>query len=641
MPEIINPNLVCMGCMQPLRKEQGVCAHCGANNATFRNTVEQLPVRTVLVGKYLVGKALGQGGFGVTYLGWELNLDMKLAIKEYYPSSCVSRQGIGLPGVTPYSGESTEFFRRGKERFIEEARTLAKLTNLRGVVEVRDFFLANNTAYIVMEFVDGKTLKALMAERGDKLSFAEALRMLRPLISDMGKIHEMGIIHRDVSPDNIMIRPNGEAVLVDFGAARAYMGDQPLSAYSMSVKNGYAPLEQYQNGKQGPWTDVYAMAATLYQLATGALPVSALERLTQNTPLKTPSSLGASITPTQERALMDALALEPEKRIQNMQSFYDRLYARSEEDLSGDTGVGRKRRAPAAARGQGAELAVSAGANAYQALKAPAQTPESAATPAPTPYVEYTPEPLPAGPLDFGGNAALESAVREAVGKPTGDVLPADAARVRELELIGMGLTDASPLRAFTGLTTLSLRGNQISDLRPLSSAAELERLDVSGNLIGSLAPLSGLTSLRYLWLNDNRVGALAPRSGLTGLEMLDVGRNRGSDLTPIAGLTALRKLWAQDNPITSLAPVSGLSALKLLSVGNAGISDLSPLSGLTGLERLYLYRNQISDVSALQWMTSLKALDLRDNAIADASPLSALTPDTLALTGNPCVSKQ
>ena len=321
---ITNVEHLCINCMRE-KSDGGVCPFCGFDETKYVPSPHHLPPRSILGGKCLIGRVLGEGGFGITYMGWDLNLDLKLAIKEYYPSGFVTRTNTTTNTVTPYHGDKTEFFTKGRSRFINEAKTLAKYYALPGIVSVRDFFLENGTAYIVMEFVEGETLKQRLARVGGKMSAAEVFELVRPLLRSLAEMHASGLIHRDISPDNIMITPENNVKLIDFGAARDYL-DSGNRSLSVMLKPGFAPEEQYfARGQQGPWTDIYALSATIYRAITGTTPPESVERL-RHDELKAPSALGARISPAQEAALLKGMAVSQEARWQTIPELYAALY---------------------------------------------------------------------------------------------------------------------------------------------------------------------------------------------------------------------------------------------------------------------------------------------------------------------------
>lgn len=316
---------LCMGCMKEL-KQPGICPKCGYNPAAVNTEGHYLKPYTILNGKYLVGRVLGEGGFGITYIGFDLNLELPIAIKEFYPNGYVTREGDVTSMVSVYRGTNMEAISKWKSNFIREARTLAKCSHLSGIVGVKDFFEENGTAYIAMEYLEGMTLKAYVKSCGGKVEVNSLLKTLEPVMTSLAKVHESGLIHRDISPDNIMLLENGNMKLLDFGAARDYSAEDEKSL-SVLLKPGYAPEEQYRTrGKQGPWSDVYAFAATIYKCITGVTPPESMERMREDD-LKKPSELGIAISPQMEEALLKGMAVYAENRYQSMAEFMNALMA--------------------------------------------------------------------------------------------------------------------------------------------------------------------------------------------------------------------------------------------------------------------------------------------------------------------------
>ncbi|GFP75492.1 serine/threonine-protein kinase [Clostridium fungisolvens] len=337
MPIIDNINKLCMGCMG-LLDENGSCPSCVWKETDFQDGGHHLPPRTILNGKYLVGRVLGEGGFGITYLGWELNLEIKVAIKEYFPFGFVNRD-ITRNTVMPFSGEKNNDYYKGLEKFLDEAKSLARFNDLPGIVSVREFFTENETAYIVMEYLDGVTLKDYVQNNGGVLPFSEIERLIKPVMESLAIIHEQGIVHRDISPDNLFINNSGEVKLLDFGAAR--MANLDEKSLSVVLKPGFAPEEQYRrSGIQGPWTDIYSLAVTIYRTITGKMPPESLERLEYDEILS-PSALDFKIPFMAEAALMKALSVRASDRYQNVTEFAADLFNKSEVTGENDNGYTR------------------------------------------------------------------------------------------------------------------------------------------------------------------------------------------------------------------------------------------------------------------------------------------------------------
>ena len=285
---------------------------------------------TRLIGRYTIEGVLGQGGFGITYLGIDELHEKKVAIKEFFPQGIVTRNIEYQDTVTVSFVGEKDNYEKGKERFLKEARTMAKFSKDEGIVKALDFFEINNTAYIVMEYLEGITLKQYLREN-QRIAPEDLIELLVPLIESLDEIHSQGMIHRDISPDNIMVLPDGRIKLMDFGAARDYteFGEKSLS---IVLKPGYAPPEQYQtHGIQGPWTDIYALCATMYKCITGENPPDAIERVMDDH-LKKISAFGIPVLPQIEEAIIKGMSVAANDRYQNVGDFCEDLYGGYEEN---------------------------------------------------------------------------------------------------------------------------------------------------------------------------------------------------------------------------------------------------------------------------------------------------------------------
>ena len=284
---------------------------------------------TRLIGRYTIEGVLGQGGFGITYLGMDELHKKKVAIKEFFPQGIVTRNIEYEDTVTVTLVGEKENYDKGKERFLKEAQTMAMFSKDKGIVKALDFFEINNTAYIVMEYLEGVTLKQYLREN-ERIDAEDLVELLVPLIEALDEIHSQGLIHRDISPDNIMVLPDGRIKLMDFGAARDYteFGEKSLS---IVLKPGYAPPEQYQtHGVQGPWTDIYALCATMYKCITGENPPDAIDRLVDDH-LKKISAFGITVSPQIEEAIIKGMSVAAKDRYQNVGDFCEDLYGGYEE----------------------------------------------------------------------------------------------------------------------------------------------------------------------------------------------------------------------------------------------------------------------------------------------------------------------
>lgn len=314
----INGHNYCSRCMRETAPGS-VCPHCGYDGSPEQNP-QVLEEGTLLNGKYQLGALIGKGGFGITYAAWDENLDRPVAVKEYFPQDFVTRNVNQGDEVVCLDKYETHFL-AGRLRFERESHLLAALREIPNVVRVLDYFSENNTAYIVMEYIRGVSLEAWL--KSHQLRQNQALALIRPVVDALVLLHQQGVVHRDLKPDNIMVQEDGTLRLIDFGAAM----ETERNGGTIILSRGYAPAEQYgrEYGRQGPWSDVYGMAAVIYQLLTGQVPQEALLRLKRDE-LKSPAALGVRLRKKQNAALMDALAVQPEKRTQSMEEFRAGLY---------------------------------------------------------------------------------------------------------------------------------------------------------------------------------------------------------------------------------------------------------------------------------------------------------------------------
>lgn len=313
---------ICLGCMEEYGDQFEVCPHCGYIKGTPPKEGYYLEPGVMLKKKYLVGRVLGYGGFGVTYIGLDVLLKRKVAIKEYLPSDFSTR----VPGehaLTIYTDDATAQFEAGLKKFVDEAQRLAKFHTVPGIVHIYDSFNENNTGYIVMEYLEGCTVKERLKQQG-KMEYEEAKNIIFSVLDGLTAVHKEGIIHRDISPDNIFLTKDGKVKLLDFGAAR-YATTFHSKSLSVILKPGYAPVEQYRShGNQGPWSDIYAVAATFYKMLTGVTPEESIERAVEDH-LQSPAQLGIAISPAADNAIMNALNIAAEDRTQSAEEFRKQL----------------------------------------------------------------------------------------------------------------------------------------------------------------------------------------------------------------------------------------------------------------------------------------------------------------------------
>ena len=313
---------ICLACFGELDSNR-VCTTCKQKSDDSPAPPHHLPPRTLLHKKYLLCKAIGEGGFGITYLAWKVTDGTKVAIKELFPNAYVYR----MPRSNNLEvKDKSNLLANTKSisRFMHEAKILASLKNTLGIVDVVDFFSANKTSYIVMEFLDGISLKNYHKAHGN-LSMDKLLDLLNPVFDGLQAVHLKGLIHRDISPDNIIIVDKlASAKLVDFGASKRINFNEN-TAMSIVLKHGFAPEEQYRkNGEQGAWSDVYALACTMYYCLVGKLPPESVQRVIKDN-IVPPSHANANLAKFQEFAIMRALSVYSKNRYQSIAEFKQAL----------------------------------------------------------------------------------------------------------------------------------------------------------------------------------------------------------------------------------------------------------------------------------------------------------------------------
>lgn len=317
---------LCMGCMSEIEDRFTVCPYCGFNEAALQQESYYLTPGTVVGGKYIVGKVLRYGGHTVSYLGMDAEANRKVMVKEYLPSD-FSTRSEGEQEITIYSGDAKTQFEQGLTSFLNEANRLQSLGTIEGIARVYDCVSENDTGYVITEYVEGRTLKEILAS-GKRYGVKEAVTLLSPILQALERVHAMHIIHCDISPETIMVADTGEAKLVDFGATR-YVTTANSKSLAIILKQGYAPEEQYRSsGNRGSWTDVYAVAAVMYRMITGRTPQESVERALVDE-LKEPSKLGVSIPANVENALMNALNVYQKERTVTAGAFLQELNAPS------------------------------------------------------------------------------------------------------------------------------------------------------------------------------------------------------------------------------------------------------------------------------------------------------------------------
>lgn len=338
--KLVDPNRLCMGCMAELARPGIPCPVCGFDVARYQRPGNSLPLYEIVNGKYMIGRVLGVGGFGITYVAWDFYQAKRVCVKEYFPREIAVRNlaghtyseqiyvsiHCGSQAYTQHLDKVQSAYMEGLKACIKEAENLSRYYLMPGVVSIRDFFYGNNTAYIVMEYIDGIDMKRYAASQGGRLHPNVVFALLKDVLKALNAVHKDNIIHRDISPDNIMLSRQWKAILIDFGAAKDYANSMKAP---IQLKYGYAPVEQYdREGNQGPWTDVYSMCASIYYLLTGVRIQEARERQQQDK-VQRLQAMGVPVSEAQDAAIWKGLCIMPEERYQSAAELYRDLYQES------------------------------------------------------------------------------------------------------------------------------------------------------------------------------------------------------------------------------------------------------------------------------------------------------------------------
>lgn len=313
---------ICLRCMKTSDAEE-ICPYCGREKAGQLTWSKALAPGTVLNNKILIGNILGKGGYGITYIGYDMLLEYPVAVKEFFPDEMVDRSEDGI-NVLVLDEVNDEEYQKETTAYLREARVLAEFSKFPGIVAIKDLFYQNNTGYLIMEYLENGNLRKYIDNHDGWLGVEESLKLMEPVVSILGKLHKSGLIHRDISPDNIMMDEDGSVKLIDFG------GSKKLGFNNQQVflgKWGFAPLEQMLSklSQQGPWTDIYGICATLYCMMTGDIPPSSYER-NEKDELIDIADYTITIDKRVAAAIMKGLSMDISMRQQSIEELYQDLY---------------------------------------------------------------------------------------------------------------------------------------------------------------------------------------------------------------------------------------------------------------------------------------------------------------------------
>ncbi len=325
--------VLCLHCMDGF-VVKGRCTRCGRPATDAERSPDALPFGCQLNGRYQIGRVLGHGGFGITYLAWDYRGRRRVALKELYPSR-MERSPDGQSVVV--SPELQPFFQHAKKRFVDEARVISSLRREPAIVNIYDYFETNNTTYYAMEFLEGADLQHVFIQNKGVMTWQQLEKPVESVMQGLAILHGHGLIHRDISPDNIFICSNGDTKLIDFGSVRR----EDAGHFTAFLKDVYAPPELFlTNGNQGFWTDTFSLCATLYYLLSrGTLPSKVYERSASlkssgKDSLVPLSAFNPSAPPRVVEAIMYGLNLDDTKRFRSIDEMHAALFGVSRQSSS-------------------------------------------------------------------------------------------------------------------------------------------------------------------------------------------------------------------------------------------------------------------------------------------------------------------
>lgn len=573
---------ICANCFAKLKGN--VCTECGYDTESAMPEQYALAVGTVLKKRYLIGKVIGKGGFGITYLTYDMQLEKAAAVKEYFPKGMAVR-GADNTTVEVLAREQQKAFSEGMEKMYREAELLSLFSECEDILSIFDVFKENGTAYYVMEFIHGITLKEYISENG-KITSGQAVYILRKALTSLTVIHKGDMIHRDISPENIMLCTNGAVKLVDFGAARQVFPDSGDSL-SVILKPGYAPLEQYQRkGNQGAWTDIYSLALSVYCGLTLSIPDDPMTRMDDDSTFTENLS---DIPPQLAAVIKKAAELRYENRYKSADEMLAELnscgIAEERINVKEMTALSENVKKPYKKRKRRKLITAVIVAAAAVIIAIPAA-------------------------IYYKENYAKPESLR------IGDVYyPREA---ETLDLSDLELTNASiaNLKHFKNLRKLNLSDNYITDLSVLEGLDKLENLNFNNNNVSDISFAYGMDNLVKISAENSGVYDLSPLKGKTKLKEAFFGNSYVTDATPLSDSRELEKIGFNEMQIGDLEAFRGMEKLEMVCLSGCNISDISPLSDSHGLKYVYIGRNNVSDLSPLKNCDEIYELFIDNNPI-------------------------
>lgn len=541
------------------------CQHCGFTEHHTAAEYDALAVGTRLHSRYTIGRMMDRGGFGIIYLAYDEKNEKTVAVKEFYPDGTAVRSADNL-SVEPMTSQQEESFTTGLERFFAEADIISRFSESNEIIGIYDVFRENGTAYYAMEYVNGIPLKKYVVQNG-VITPRQAVYIAEHVLPALDILHKADILHRDVSPDNIMLCPNGAVKLIDFGSARMlHDKDQSMSVI---LKQGFAPLEQYQRkGRQGGWTDIYSLGASLYYALTLVTPDDPLTRLDSDEYFtkelhKLPKQLA--------EVLEKACSVRAENRYQTageMLAAVDNCGIKAEPFPEDNLRITSDPR-PAKPRPVRRRFVVGGAAAIAAAVAARAA-------------------------LIFGGGSAVEQPIDVKIGY---EMFPITST---ELNLENRELTNSQiqNLRHMKELKVLNLSYNYITDLSCLEGLTQLEEIHFSHNNVSDISFMKNMSELRQISAENTGVSDISVLSDKTKLESVFFGDSYVTDISPIKNSRGLKYVGFNEAQIPDIEALSGMTELETVCFAGCGLTSVEPLRDSKKLRNIYFGRNNLTDLS-------------------------------------------
>lgn len=565
------PQNICGNCFSAIKGHR--CPYCGYTGEQLYKEHDILPIGTVLMDRYVVGKILGKGGFGITYLSYDTKTERPVAVKEYYPDGTAARADDNTT-VEPMTSLQHDDYFHGLDRFFSEAEIIMQFHGVKDIPQVYNVFRENGTAYYAMEFFSGSLLKQYVHKHG-RLTPGQAVYILKRLLNALSEIHGSGILHRDISPDNIIICRDGRIRLIDFGSARSFGKGSPDNM-SVIIKEGFAPAEQYwRKGDQDARTDLYSLGTSVFYGLTEIVPENPMLRMDDDTAFlaqikKLPEPLG--------ELLKKACDTKKESR-----------YCSAAEMLTAVENCGIEE--------------------------------ESITIPADEPANDITVNGKPKVRRRRRKAAAVTAVIATAAAAVLGAVFlvfPKDrdisvkvggefySVELETLELSDRELTNAqiANLRHFKKLKYLDLDNNYITDLSCLKGLENMESLHFSNNNVSDLGFVKDMKKIRKISAENNSISDISVLADKTELEEVFFGDNDVTDISPLTNCDKLVKAGFNEAQIGTVDALAHKPQLEMVCLAGCHLKSIEPFSDCKALRFVYLGRNDLTDLSPLRGCT-------------------------------------